>query len=127
MTFNQKIEILIKRKNITKTEFAEKVGITYRALANYIAGVRVPKGIIIQRIAEELDTTKEFLTDNRKNLTLTSEEQFLQEASSDSSDIERATFLLDECRSLFGGNSLTENDKQALFTCISDIYFTEKK
>ena len=126
MLFKEKIEILIRRKGMKKTEFADSIGITYRALANYLSGSRIPKGVILKKIAQALDTTEDFLTDNKKNLIMNSEERFIYHASSESTGIEDAARFLEQAHSLFTGNSLTEDDKLTLFTCMSEIYFDAK-
>ena len=123
MNFHEKIEILLRRKGYKKTEFADKLGITYRALANYLAGARKPKSSILQRITEELEVSEEFLFDDRKSLVLNSEERFLFEASKESVDIDKAMDLLEQARALLTGDGLTSEDKRAMYSCFTEIYF----
>lgn len=42
MKMNEKLEIMLSRKRIKKTDFAHSIGITYRAFANYLNGTRIP-------------------------------------------------------------------------------------
>lgn len=126
MTFKDKIEILLLRKGYKKTEFAEKIGVTYRALANYLAGTRSPKKTIMNKIEEELEVTSSFLLDNNQNLVLNSEESFFYNCSIDSTDSDKAMELLRQTKKLFSENGLTADDKQALFSCITEIYFNSK-
>lgn len=123
MLFKEKIEILIRRKGMKKTEFADSIGITYRALANYLSGSRVPKGTILKKIAGALDVSETFLTNDQSNLVMNSEERFIYHASDKSVGVEEAARFLEQARCLFGGSSLTEDDKLALFSCTSEIYF----
>lgn len=123
MNFHDKIEILLHRKGYKKTEFADKLGITYRALANYLSGARKPKSSIMQKITEELEVTEEFLFDDRKSLVLNSEERFLYGASDESVEIDKAMDLLDQARALLSGNGLTADDKRSLYSCFTEIYF----
>lgn len=127
MTFKDKIEILLLRKGYKKTEFAEKIGVTYRALANYLAGTRSPKKSIMNKIEEELEVTSSFLLDNNQSLVLNSEENFYYNCSDKSSDSDKAMVFLQQAKKLFSENGLTEDDKQALFSCITEIYFNSKK
>lgn len=127
MTFKNKIEILLLRKGYKKTEFAEKIGVTYRALANYLAGTRSPKKSIMNKIEEELEVTSSFLLDNNQSLVLNSEENFYYNCSDKSSDSDKAMVFLQQAKKLFSENGLTEDDKQALFSCITEIYFNSKK
>ncbi|MDR2531628.1 MAG: helix-turn-helix domain-containing protein [Oscillospiraceae bacterium] len=126
MKFSEKLEVLIRRNGMKKTEFAEKIGITYRALANYVSGTREPKKSVLLKIAETLDTDMVFLTDDAKSLTLTSEERFYFGATSEGRGILDAMFYIDKSRELFAGDKLSEEDKQALFTCVTEIYFAAK-
>lgn len=123
MTFKDKIEIILLRKGFKKTEFAEKIGITYRALANYLAGTRSPKKTIMNKIEEELGVTASFLLDNNQSLVLNSEESFFYNCSKESTDSDKAMDLLNQSKALFSGSGLTDEDKQALFSCITEIYF----
>lgn len=123
MTFKKKIEILLHRKGFKKTEFAERIGITYRALANYLSGARKPKKQIMSKIESELNVTSDFLYDDNQKLILNSQEKFLFNASEQSTDIEKAMDVLTESKKLLEGNGLTKEDKQAFFSCFSEIYF----
>lgn len=127
MLLCEKLEILIRRTGMKKTEFAAEVGITYRALANYLSGSRTPKKDVFRRIVEVLQVDREFLVDDTKSLALTSEERFLYNASSSSKGISEAADYLEQTRGLFAGNYLSEEDKQALFACLTEIYFDAKE
>jgi transcriptional regulator with XRE-family HTH domain len=126
MKLSEKLEVMIRRQGMKKTEFADKIGITYRALANYISGAREPKKSVLLRIAEALDTDIVFLTDDAKTLSLSSEERFYFGATSEGRGVLDAMFYLDKSRELFAGEKLSEADKQALFTCVTEIYFAAK-
>ena len=125
MTLPQKLEILIKRKNINKTEIAKMTEITYRALANYISGERRPRKAILAKLSEVLNTTPEFLLDDKQSIILTSEERFVYNANSPDPIIHSALTLLKQTREILSGN-MTASDKQAFFSCLTDIYFASK-
>ena len=126
MEFKDKIEIMIRRKGYSKTDFATKLGITYRALANYISGARMPKNEVMSKMEKELDTTREFLLDKSKSLILSSEERFIFNSSPKSTGIWDAVELMNNAKTIFKGETLCEKDKQALFSCIAEIYFDGK-
>lgn len=126
LTFKNKIEILLHRKGYKKTEFAEKLDITYRALANYLAGTRRPKKQILEKIEKELGVTSDFLFDNNQNLVLDNIETFFYNASEESTDIDKAMDLLTRSKELFSGDGLTGEDKQALFSVFTEIYFENR-
>ncbi|MCL1881612.1 MAG: helix-turn-helix domain-containing protein [Oscillospiraceae bacterium] len=131
MTMPEKLEILIRRKGISKTDLASLAGITYRALANYLSGGRNPRKSILEKLAELLDTTPEFLQDQNRSLILSSEERFTCNAESPEAAIDAALSLLDHCKRIFRNcadeNALSVRDKQALFSCMSEIYFSQKE
>ena len=122
MQMNEKIEILLARKRIRKTDFAESVGVTYRAFANYMNGSRRPRGKILSKIAMELGLTPEFLLNDEKELELTIEERFIKRTCRSENDKVAAMQFLTETRGLFAGNSLSDDDKDALFNCMIEIY-----
>jgi len=126
MTLPEKLEILIRRKGISKTDFANKIGITYRALANYISGGRKPRGYILAKMADELGEPAQFLLNDSRNLILDSKERFIFNASSDEKGINEALSLLEEAEKVFRSKELSETDKQALYSCMAEVYFGAK-
>ncbi len=122
MKMNEKIEIILSRKRIRKTDFAHSVGVTYRAFANYMNGTRRPRADTLNRIAEQLQLTPEFLKDDTQELELTIEERFIKKYCNTEADKAQAAQFLAQSRGLFAGNSLNEDDKEALFRCLWDIY-----
>lgn len=127
LTFKNKIEILLHRKGYKKTEFAEKLGITYRALANYLAGARKPKKQVMEKIEKELNVTSDFLFDDNQKLVLDNIENFYYNASEESADIDKALELLTRSKELLSGKGLTSEDKQALFSVLTEIYFETRR
>lgn len=126
MKLCEKLEILIRRNGMKKTEFAANIGITYRALANYLNGGRIPREAILKEMAKQLDTTTDFLRDDSKTLVLNSEEKFLFNGNSNNRSKQEATDFLEQSRGLFAGNNLSDTDKTALFACLTEIYFDAK-
>ena len=125
MQLHQKLDLLIKRKGYKKSEFAERVGITYRALANYLSGERIPKGSVLDKLAAELDVDKSFLLDDNMSLVMNSEERFIYGSESDSAQLQRAFDSLSEFRDIIKSKELTDNDKRSFFACLAEIYFSE--
>lgn len=123
MRLNEKLEILIERKGISKTDFAEAVGITYRGLANYLNGTRRPKKDVLNRIAEQLGCTAEFLLNDNKSLVLDSRERFIYHSKSNAGSVREAAEYLEKGKALFECPELNPEDKQALFSCLTELYF----
>lgn len=130
MNFNEKLDILLSRKRIRRVEFAQSIGITYRALAYYMNGTRKPRRSVLEKIAEELEVSPELLLNDKVDIKLTSEEMLIKSISdrgADSSEMER---FLASSHGLMAGNSLTNEDKLHLMRCLEEIYkdsVSEKK
>ena len=126
MKFGEKLDILIRRNGYKKTEFADKLGITYRAIANYTSGARYPRNEVMKKIETLLGTSREFLLDDKQNLILESEERFLYYASNKSIGLNEALSFLQTARGIFNGDSLVSEDKQVLFSLLTEVYFDAK-
>lgn len=122
MKMNEKIEIMLDRKRMRKAKFAENVGITYRAFANYMNGSRKPRAQILGRMAQELGLTPEFLTNDELEIELTIEERFVKRACRNEKEKAAAMQFFADTRGLFAGNALSDEDKDALFQVLLEIY-----
>ena len=122
MKMNEKLEIMLSRKRIKKTDFAHSIGITYRAFANYLNGTRNPRAETLQKMADQLQLTPEFLKDDSQELELTVEEQFIREICASDADKAQAAQFLAQSRGLFAGNTLNSEDKESLIKCLMEIY-----
>lgn len=122
MKMNEKLEIMLSRKRIKKTDFAHSIGITYRAFANYLNGTRNPRAETLQKMADQLQLTPEFLKDDSQELELTVEEQFIRKICASDADKAQATQFLAQSRGLFAGNTLNSEDKESLIKCLMEIY-----
>ena len=122
MKMNEKLEIMLSRKRIKKTDFAHSIGITYRAFANYLNGTRNPRAETLQKMADRLQLTPEFLKDDSQELELTVEEQFIRKICASDADKAQAAHFLAQSRGLFAGNTLNSEDKESLIKCLMEIY-----
>lgn len=122
MKMSEKLEIMLNRKRIKKTDFADSVGITYRAFANYMNGSRKPRREILLRMADKLNVTPEMLTDDDKEIELTIEERFVKRMWAAGRDGADAAKFLAQSRGLFAGNILSDEDKSYLLECLTEIY-----
>ena len=122
MKMNEKLEIMLSRKRIKKTDFAHSIGVTYRAFANYLNGTRNPRAETLQKMADQLQLTPEFLKDDSQELELTVEEQFIRKICASDADKAQAAQFLAQSRGLFAGNTLNSEDKESLIKCLMEIY-----
>lgn len=127
MKFNEKLDILLARNNYKRVEFAEKIGITYRAFAYYMSDTRKPRKSVLVKIAKELDVTPEFLLDDSASIKLTQEEKFIRNMAANGKDPSDAAKFLSQSKGLFAGNSLSEKDKSELMKCLTEIYYDSHK
>lgn len=58
---NERLVVLLERKNMTQKDLAVKAGVTEAAISHYIKGNRMPRVSVLTRIAEALDTTPDYL------------------------------------------------------------------
>ena len=123
MKFGDKLEILIARRGLKKTQFADEVGVTYRALANYLSGFRMPKPGILRRIAEELGVSPEFLTDDKHVPVLDSKERFVYGAKSDDSFINAGVGIIENMAAFINQKRVSDEDKRALWGVLCELYF----
>lgn len=56
-----RISQILKKRNISQKELAERIGITETAMSRYISGSRDPKPEVIANIATALHTTSDYL------------------------------------------------------------------
>lgn len=127
MKFNEKLDILLSRRNIKRVDFADKVGITYRAFAYYMSDTRKPRKSILEKIAKELKVTPDFLLDDSKDIELTQEEKFIRTISSNGKNPSEAAKFLSQSKGLFAGNNLSDEDKYNLMRCLTEIYEDSRK
>lgn len=130
MEICEKIRILRKRKAYSQTELGELAGIKLRTVIYYESGQRIPKEEnILKGLASALDTTVEFLTDDNQSIEYTNEELFIMKArekygSKGASDAKKT---IEQVRGLMAGGELDNEDKEAFFIVMQDIYFDSKK
>lgn len=127
MKLYEKLDILLTRNNYKRVEFAEKIGITYRAFAYYMSDTRKPRKSVLVKIAKELGVTPEFLLDDNASIKLTHEEKFIRNIAANGKDPADAAKFLSQSKGLFAGNSLTEKDKSDLMKCLTEIYYDSRK
>ena len=127
MKLSEKLDILLTRRNERRVDFAEKIGITYRAFAYYMSDTRNPRRGILERIAKELNVSPEFLLDDSVDIKLTQEENFIRKLTENGKKSSDAVKFLSQSKGLFAGNSLSEEDKYNLMRCLTEIYEDSRK
>lgn len=62
MEFGERLLLVLKEKEITQRELAEKININETALSRYVNGSRKPRMDILVNIARALNVSVEYLT-----------------------------------------------------------------
>lgn len=62
-TIGERIKALLKQRNMTQRELAEKAGCTEAAVSHYVKGDRIPRSRVMTQIAIALGTTTDYLTE----------------------------------------------------------------
>jgi len=59
--FNDRIVELLRKKNMTQRDLAQKVGVTDSAMSHYVKGDRIPRAAVILKISDVLETNPDYL------------------------------------------------------------------
>ena len=121
MFFNEKLKSLRNAHDMTQDTLAQKLGITKRALANYESGKRIPKHETLIKISEIFDVSLDYL--------LAKEDDFISNATKKygTSGKIKAKQIVAETSGLFAAGELDEEDKDAFFRSVTEIYFESKE
>ena len=129
MKLSEKIVILRKRYGLTQEQLGEIAGVKKRAIIYYENDQRTPSDEVLAGIAKALNVTVDFLLDDTKDVEFTKEEIFINEAKSKygSKGAAEAANTISRVRALMAGGELNENDKDAFFEVMQEIYFDSKE
>lgn len=129
MEFGDKIRAARQAAEITQEALAEKVGVSRRTIMLYETNRRKPKNAsTIISLAKALNVgTDYFLTDDELK-QIEEQEAFLEQAGEQFGNRGKAQarLILDQASALFAGGELSEEDKEAFFQTMTQIYFDAK-
>ena len=107
---------------LTQVELAGKAGVTTRTIQNYELGNRKPANMeVIQRIADALNTTTEYLLGSSGAYVVDAQERGGAKAAR---DIEE---LVSEVTGLFAGGELSEEAIEGAMKALNDAYWMAKE
>lgn len=107
MRWNEKIKQARKDAHLTQQELADYLGVSRSTVANYEIGRRKPTFIELNKLASKLRVDVNYLVEG-------------DEVNPESELITRAT-------SVFSDNMITDEDKDAIFQDIMEIYLKGKQ
>lgn len=129
MEFGDKIRAARQAAEITQEALAEKVGVSRRTIMLYETNRRKPKNAAtIISLAKALNVgTDYFLTEDELK-QIEEQESFLEQAGEQYGNRGKAQarLILDQASALFAGGELSEEDKEAFFQTMTQIYFDAK-
>ena len=103
MSFKDKLKEKRLAANLTQVQLAEKVSVTPRTIQNYELGTRKPTKLeIVEKLAQALDTTPEYLLGQNGLLIVAAHEQGGAKAARDIDD------LVSEVTGMFAGGRLSD-------------------
>lgn len=130
MTIGDKIKAARKKAGMTQKEVAELVGVTPRCIQYYEGNIRKPQSTeVLIKLAAALNEEVSYFLSDRELELMRENELFLGEAEHryGRTGKEQARSLIEGAQALFAGGELDEEDKEAFFQAITELYFDSKK
>ena len=130
MEIGDKIRAARKRAGFTQKELAGKVEVTTRCIQYYESNIRKPQTTeMIIKLAAALGEDVNYFLSDRELEIMRENEMFLGEAESKfgKSGKAQARQIIENAQALFAGGDLEEEDKEAFFQAITEMYFESKK
>ena len=122
MVYKDRLKETRLEAGLTKVELAKKAGVTTRTIQNYELGNRKPANMeVIQRIADALNTTTEYLLGSSGAYVVEAQERGGAKAAR---DIEE---LVSEVTGLFAGGELSEEAIEGAMKALNDAYWMAKE
>ena len=122
MEFKDRLKEKRKQAGLTQVELAEKAGVTSRTIQNYELGTRNPANMLtIQRIADALHTTTEYLLGSSGTYIVEAQERGGPGAAR---DIEE---LVSEISGLFAGGELSEDALDGAMRALTEAYWIARE
>ena len=124
MNFADKVKLLRKRYELTQEELAKQVGTTQRTIFSYENGT-IPRKSMLQKLADCLYTTPEYLIDDTKDLPEDDlSESYVEEMREKHGERAAANLqhLYNQTAIFFAGGSIPQEDKDRFFEAIASAY-----
>ncbi len=118
MAFSEKLKEKRAASGLTQTELAKRTGVTARTIQNYELGTRRPGNmVIVQRIAEALGTTTEYLLSSGETLVVEAHERGGARAARDINE------LVGEVTGMFAGGKLSDDALDGAMRALNEAYW----
>lgn len=121
MAFAENLKEKRAQSGLTQAELAMKAGVTARTIQNYELGARKPGNmVIVQRIADALGTTTEYLLSNGETLVVAAHERGGARAAKDINE------LVSEVTGMFAGGKLSDDALDGAMRALNEAYWIAK-
>ncbi len=121
MAFAENLKEKRAQSGLTQAELAMKAGVTARTIQNYELGTRKPGNmVIVQRIAEALGTTTEYLLSSGETLVVEAHERGGARAARDINE------LVGEVTGMFAGGKLSDDALDGAMRALNEAYWIAK-
>ena len=122
MVFKDKLKEKRLEAGLTQAELAKKAGTTSRTIQNYELGKSKPSNMeIIQKIADALGTTTEYLLGSSGTYVVEAHEKGGAKAARDIDE------LVSEVIGMFAGGRLSEEALEGAMKALNDAYWIAKE
>lgn len=128
--FPEKLRQSRKRVRLSQSQLAERAGVTQRSLTNYECGRATPRKNVLRRLADALDVTVEYLTNDeiddpqagrlREDRLSTARALFGLRGEQEMSE------LMERNAAFFAGGGIDQEAKDAFFDALMTAYITCK-
>ena len=121
MIFKDRLKAKRGEANITQAELAKLAGVSTRTIQNYELGSRRPYQIeVVQRIADALGTTTEYLLSSSGMMVADAHEKGGSKAARDIDE------LVSEVTGMFAGGRLSDEALDGAMKALNDAYWIAK-
>ncbi|WP_242971870.1 helix-turn-helix domain-containing protein [Haloimpatiens massiliensis] len=128
MNFGNKIKHLRKKAGLSQEDLAAKLGVSQKSICNYENNTRFPKGQkVIKGLADIFNVTIDYLISDTDDTT--SKQTLFISSSKDEFGYKgknEAEMLIERTAAVLAGGELSEEDKDAFFQSITQLYFEAK-
>ena len=122
MSFKDRLREKRLEANLTQVQLAEKVSISARTIQNYELGTRKPtKYEVVEKLAEVLDTTPEYLLGQSGMLVVAAHEKGGSKAARDIDE------LVSEVTGMFAGGRLSDEALDGAMKALNEAYWIDKE
>lgn len=122
MVFKDRLKEKRVEAGLSQAELATKAGVTSRTIQNYELGQRKPGNmVIIQKIADALGTTTEYLLGSSGSYVVEAHEKGGAKAARDIDE------LVSEVTGMFAGGTLSKDALEGAMKALNDAYWIAKE